>query len=134
MRLYLCLAFGLMAFPSFGWCADEPITSIELGKDDKLGMKAGKVAEPTKIESAEELTTAIADEATRTKLAKKIDFEKQVLIIFTWAGSGQDQLSYEVAESYPEQIFFRYQRGFTKDRRSHQYVFVLRKNVKWSVK
>lgn len=134
MMRQLLVVFVLGLFTPLAFAADEPITPISFGKDDKLGVKAGGAAKPTKIESAKELEEAIPDEDTRKKFAKLVDFDKQVMLIFYWRGSGQDKLTYDVAESYPEQVFFQYKRGFTKDLRPHRYAFVLRKNVKWSVK
>jgi hypothetical protein len=73
-----------------------------------------------------------ADELT--KLTKQVDFAKQVVLLFAWRGSGQDRLDAAVAESYPEQIFFRHTPGRTRDLREHVRIFALRSNVKWSVK
>ena len=67
-------------------------------------------------------------------LKTKVDFARQKLLIFAWRGSGQDRLTYSVAESYPEQIHFRYRRGRTRDLRPHVYLYALRSNVRWRVK
>ncbi|MBT6157418.1 MAG: hypothetical protein HOL01_09665 [Planctomycetaceae bacterium] len=63
-------------------------------------------------------------------LSKQVDFTHQTALVFAWRGSGQDKLTYEVLESYPEQIIFNYTRGRTKDLRPHVYIFALRSNVK----
>ena len=67
------------------------------------------------------------------KLKKQVDFEKQFVLVFAWRGSGGDRLTFNVAESFPEQIFFSLKRGRTRDLRSHVKVYVLRSNVKWKV-
>jgi len=64
----------------------------------------------------------------------KVDFAQQKLLIFAWRGSGRDRLSYAVAESYPEQVFFTLRRGRTKDMRPHLHLYALRANVRWTVK
>ncbi len=64
-------------------------------------------------------------------LVQKVDFSQQVVLLFAWRGSGQDRLKYEVRESYPEQVEFKYQPGRTRDLRSHSHVYVLRRNVAW---
>ena len=69
-----------------------------------------------------------------SKLRKQVDFAKQFVLLFAWRGSGQDRLDAAVAESYPEQIFFSYAPGRTRDLQEHVRVFALRSNVKWSVK
>ncbi len=71
------------------------------------------------------------DEKTAKAIAKSVDFSEQHVLVFAWKGSGRDKIEYEVAESYPEQIGFRYQRGRTKDLRRHLRVFAVRKNVRW---
>jgi len=67
-------------------------------------------------------------------LGKKVDLKKQIVLIFAWRGSGQDKLSYTVAESFPEQITFSLKPGATDDLREHVQVFALRSNVKWGVR
>jgi len=68
------------------------------------------------------------------KLKEQVDFEKQIVLVFAWRGSGQDQMDFTVAESYPEQVRFRYKPGRTRDLRPHVYVYALRSNVTWSTK
>ena len=65
------------------------------------------------------------------KLSAQVDFEQQLVLLFAWRGSGQDQLEYTVAESYPEQVTFRYVPGRTRDLRPHVSIYALRKNVTW---
>jgi hypothetical protein len=67
------------------------------------------------------------------KLAKQVDFAEQIVLVFAWRGSGQDRLEHAVAESFPEQVFFTYKAGRTRDLRAHVHVYALRSNVKWSV-
>jgi len=68
------------------------------------------------------------------KMMAKVDLKKQVVLIFAWRGSGGDRLSYDVLESFPEQIVFKLKPGRTKDLPQHVHVFALQSNVKWSVK
>ena len=66
-------------------------------------------------------------------LKKQVDFDEQFVLLFAWRGSGQDKLTYVVAESFPEQITFRIEPGRTRDLRPHVHIYALRSNVKWSV-
>lgn len=68
------------------------------------------------------------------RLTRSVDFKQQVVLVFAWRGSGKDKISYDVAESFPEQVQFTYTRGRTRDLRPHLRIFVLRSNVKWKVK
>ena len=112
----------------------EPIVQVTLTNDDKVEETGKGATKPTEVSSEKELEKAIKDEATRKKIAKELDLKEQVLLIFTWQGSGGDKLDYSVAESFPEQVKFTYKMGNTDDIRSHVKLYVLRKNVKWSVK
>ena len=44
---------------------------------------------------------------------------------------GRNELSHVVAESFPEQIFFSFKAGRTRDLRSHIHIYALRSNVTW---
>lgn len=87
--------------------------------------------EPRVIKSAEEVAKYFDKEA-QAALTKRVDFTKQIVLVFAWKGSGQDKLDYKVLESFPEQVVFELTPGQTEDLRSHARVYVLRSNVKWS--
>ena len=65
------------------------------------------------------------------KLLAKVDLKKQFILVFAWRGSGQDQLKFDVLESFPEQIQFKLIRGRTRDLRPHVHIFALRQGVVW---
>lgn len=73
------------------------------------------------------------DEKALAELDKQMDFDRQVLVVFAWRGSGQDKHNYDVAESMPEQVTFRYTPGLTRDLRAHAAAYALRADVTWSV-
>jgi hypothetical protein len=114
--------------------ASPAITDVANDKDDKIETEGGSATKPTAVTSEEELKKAIPDETTRKRIAKLVDFKEQTLLVFAWQGSGQDKLTYGVAESYPEQIGFTYTVGKTDDLRRHVKLFVVRNNVRWSAK
>ena len=133
------LAFALVFAVSAVTVAEDkpvgqPITDIKLDKDDKLEVKPGKWAEPSKVTSADELKKLVADEATRAKIAKTMDLKTHDLLVFCWQGSGGDKLEYVILESYPEQVPFKLKPGATDDLRTHVKLFAVRKNVRWSAK
>jgi hypothetical protein len=110
------------------------ITDIANDKADKIETEKGKATEPITVSTEKELEKAIPDEVTRKRIAKLVDFKEQKLLVFAWQGSGQDKLSYVVAESYPEQLMFTYTVGKTDDLRRHVKLYVIRNNVRLSVK
>jgi hypothetical protein len=93
-------------------------------------FEAVKGNDPLVVKSAEEAAKHFDEEALAA-LKKRVDFQKQIVLVFAWKGSGQDKLDYKVLESFPEQVVFELTPGRTKDLRSHTHVYVLRANVKW---
>jgi hypothetical protein len=112
----------------------EPVVAIERDAKDDFGKLGGKVAEPTVVTTEKELETAIPDETTRNRIAKLIDFKTQTLLIFAWKGSGKDKLGVLVQESEPPTLAFSYERGLTKDLRSHVYLYAIGNTLKYTVK
>ncbi|MBM4043218.1 MAG: hypothetical protein FJ290_32420 [Planctomycetes bacterium] len=93
----------------------------------------GNVRKPHVLRSEKEAAEHF-DEGELAKLKQQVDFSKQFVLLFAWQGSGQDRLEHAVAESYPEQVFFTYKPGRTRDLREHVRLYALRSNVTWSVK
>ena len=110
-----------------------PIKAIRDPKPSSAVFKAASWKKPLVIDSAEAAAEYYGEKAL-AELKEKVDFKRQTLLIFAWRGSGRDRLTYAVAESYPEQVFFTFRRGRTRDLRRHLHVFALRSNVKWRVK
>jgi hypothetical protein len=110
-----------------------PIQTLREPKPSKAVFKASSWNKPLVIDSLEAAAPYFTKKALAA-LKTKVDFARQKLLIFAWRGSGQDRLTYSVAESYPEQVLFRYKRGRTRDLRSHLHLYVLRSNVRWRVK
>jgi hypothetical protein len=112
--------------------AQEPIVAIKI-TPEKSVFKDSAWNKPLVIKSSEDAVKHFGKDAIET-LGKEVDFKKQFLLVFAWRGSGGDKLSYAVAESFPEQIFFSLKPGLTRDLREHTHVFALRSNVSWSAR
>lgn len=112
-----------------------PIKAVQIvkPKGKSTGFKTASREKPLIIRSEQNAAKHFSKEAL-AKLKKQVDFKRQFVLVFAWRGSGQDRLRYDVGESFPEQIFFRYKPGRTRDLRPHVYVFALRSNVKWTVR
>jgi hypothetical protein len=129
-------AFLAIFFAAAAFAADPVIPPIKALTDIKTTdavFKDSSAKKPIVIKTAEEAKKYFAAEQV-AELQKKADFKQQMLLIFAWQGSGQDKITYAIAESYPEQIFFTYEMGRTRDLRQHQQLYLLRTNVTWSVK
>lgn len=96
-------------------------------------FEAASVKKPLVIRGAD-AARGHFDDAQFKKLAEKVDFSQQIVLVFAWRGSGQDRLESRVAESFPEQVTFSLVPGRTKDLRQHVEVYALRSNVKWTVR
>ena len=106
-------------------------------KEDAL--KPGRPLKPVVVKSEKEAAELFSDEAL-AQLLKKVDFNKQVALVFAWQGSGQDRLGYAVADApanepvvRPEHVVFSFEPGRTRDLRSHAQVYALRNDARWSV-
>jgi hypothetical protein len=110
--------------------AQPPIKAMVNVRPGISIFKAASLKKPLVVESAEDAAKHFAGDAL-TALNKDVDFQQQKVLVFAWRGSGQDRLSYNILESYPEQIRFRYHPGRTRDLRPHVYVYALRANVTW---
>ena len=109
------------------------IKAVQKVQPNPSVFKAAKRMKPLVIRSREDASKHFSKKALDA-LTKQVNFKQQFVLIFAWRGSGQDKLTYNVAESYPEQIRFIHKRGRTRDLRPHVKVFALRSNVKWSAK
>jgi len=106
------------------------VRELEL-KDAKLEAKKGaKPGQPVKVTSKEDLAKAVEDKDTADAITKIVDFDKDYVLIFTWAGSGGDKLT---ATAEKDAVVFTIKRGLTKDLRQHARVFAVAKDAKWSM-
>lgn len=121
----ICMMVGVAS-------AQEPIVAIKV-VPEKSVFKNSAWSKPIIIKSSEDAAKHFSKDALKT-LVTVVDFKKQFVLVFAWKGSGGDKLSYNVAESYPEQISFSLKPGRTRDLRPHTNVYALRSNVKWRVK
>ncbi|MDA1014885.1 MAG: hypothetical protein O3A00_10595 [Planctomycetota bacterium] len=107
-----------------------PITSIAKVKPDANVFKRSSRDKPLVIKSKEIAAKYFSADSLAT-LIKHVDFDRQLVLVFAWRGSGQDRLEYSVLESFPEQVVFSFKPGRTRDLRPHTEVFAVRSNVKW---
>src|SRR5262245_51467254 len=90
----LTVMFGVMV--GVASAADEKdklVREIDL-KDIKVTPpEKSVIGKPKTIKDAEELAKIIPDEEQAAKVAKKVDFAKEKLVLFAWSGSGRDKLT-----------------------------------------
>jgi hypothetical protein len=114
--------------------ADEGNRAVrELDLKGATTPAEGTVERPRVIATAAELNTAFPDAATRTRLAKGVDFDREQFLLFTWSGSGLDKLTPELkrlcSKTKQSEVVFRYTPGSSTDRKAHAHLFVVPKDT-----
>ena len=132
-------SLGLFAV-SMSLAVEPPAPAAKPFKEiDSAGLKVSLAEKPSRgaleIKSNEELSKAITDADTLTKLKKQVDFANEKLLVFSWSGSGRDQLE-GTTEGKGEMAKFIavFNPGLTRDLRPHVKLFVLPQKMEWSRK
>ncbi|MEC7565182.1 MAG: hypothetical protein VX738_05815 [Planctomycetota bacterium] len=128
--LSLCFLFSTIVVNSTAKEILPPIQELADIKAKDQIWKVTKRGVPITLRNKSEAAKYFAEPQLKL-LLKKVDFQEQVLLVFAWRGSGQDKMTYTVAESFPEQITFKILPGRTRDLRPHLKIYALRKNVKF---
>ena len=92
---------------------------------------------PVELKSAEELAKAreFASDASRDAIKKQVNFTKEKIVVFVWAGSGQDRLTPNlVTNGKMLKAAFTYKPGATDDFRQHGAVFAVPRDAAVEVK
>ena len=126
-------SLALLAFAAAGLVADpkpkDKAMSVRKVDVKVEGEAKGRPAEPTVIRTAEELAKAIPDEKAFAAVRRAVDFEREQVVYFTWSGSGQDKVEFDVKEGTTPEITFTYTRGRTRDVRHHNKLFAMPKGA-----
>ena len=94
----------------------------------------GSANKPTVIKDKAGVAKSFSDKATQAKILKDVNFDKEILLVFRWAGSGQDRIAATGKKTDKGiEVIFGYTRGLTRDLRRHFKVFAVAKDAKWSV-
>ncbi|MDW8222211.1 MAG: hypothetical protein RMJ82_04595 [Gemmatales bacterium] len=138
------LLWGLMAC-SLGmtvlavYAQDEnkiQVRSLDLSRV-KLNPREAELSRldmPVVITDAEGLAEAFPDKGSQEAIAGQVDFRKEKLLFFRWAGSGGDRLTPKVQRGKENiVVVFHLSPGLTDDLRRHFYLFALPRGVKWKV-
>lgn len=154
MRWWLAMTMVLLGTATRGWAippvgsppdAPQPagpavvkLTDLIL-KDDAFPERPGRPGQPTVVKSEQD-ATALFTESSVDQLKQKVDFARQMVLVFAWQGSGKDELEFAVSESLPndivrrtDQVVFSFEPGRTRDLRPHTQIFAVKADAKWSV-
>lgn len=107
---------------------EVPAKDFPLVNDEPTG-----VDKPMEISSMAALEKAFGEDKAK-ELSRHIDFEKQKMMVFRWAGSGQDELFASVeGKDDGQELVFGYRGGMTRDLRQHAKYYIVDKASDWSV-
>ncbi len=100
-------------------------------KDLKVApVRGGKPTEPATVATADELAKSPVVGGAADALAKQIDFTKEKLLVFAWAGSGQDKVAVTGETKDGKTVLtVAYTPGLTRDLRQHVKLFVVPKGA-----
>ncbi len=94
-----------------------------------------KVDQPLVINNAEELAKEFDNKEVQAKINAVVDLSKERLIVFTWSGSGKDQLQLVSGDTMNNgNTLFAYKRGLTRDLRQHTHIYVMPQGTKFDVR
>lgn len=132
-----------------GWLLTSGAADVQIQKVKKVNVRPldltgvkllSKEAErsqyqrPLVITDAEGLADAFPDKGSQQALAKQVDFAKEKLLFFRWAGSGGDRLRPQVIDNKDGPlVVFRFSAGTTDDLRRHFHIFAVPRGIKWKV-
>jgi len=112
---------------------DKPEVKEIATKDLKVTFpKEGKATEPATVKTAEELKKNPVVGQSADEIAKQIDFAKQNLLVFAWAGSGQDRITASIGAGSDGKpiVYVELLPGKTFDLREHVRLFAVPKDLK----
>src|SRR5262245_23492463 len=117
MKLIHLSFFALLASTALAEKPSEAPALLEVQnlETKEAVFKASAATKPIVLKTEKEAAEYFAADELAKLQKQNVDFKNQIVLIFAWQGSGQDKLSYSIAESYPEQIRFTYAPGRTKD-------------------
>lgn len=136
MKSVMCAVVAvLLAVPVFA-CGDAPPdVRVLASKGVTFNDSKDNAPKPVEIKSADELAKSplFADDDGRKEIKKQVNFEKEKLVVFVWAGSGQDKLTGELVKRGGTALF-TFKAGLTDDLRRHAHVFAVPKDAKVEMK
>lgn len=124
-----CAILTLSLFAATALAAEKPAVREIPTKELKVTFpEMGKAGEPTVIETAEDLAKSPVLKDSAEALAKLVDFKTEKLVLFAWAGSGQDKLSLTGKEADKKVVLaVEYLPGKTRDLRQHLKLYAVPK-------
>ena len=107
---------------------DVLVQPLEL-KSPLITKTRGNVLSPYSANSTDEVATLLGFQQAED-IEKQMSFETHRVLLFQWAGSGQDTLVSTIRDGV---VTFRYTRGRTRDLGQHLQAFSVDRQMAWEV-
>ena len=124
----ILISFGVLFATYFLASGDPLIKPLKLKSPLTTNVR-GNVLSPYSANSKEELAKLLGPQQAED-IEKQTSFETHRVILFQWAGSGQDVLVSTVNDGV---VTFHYTRGKTRDLRQHLKAFAVNREMTWNV-
>jgi hypothetical protein len=135
--LRLLLAAGVLSVVGFAPAPDDkevPVVKRLTGITPSGLDERGSATKPQAITDTDALARTFPDAAVQARIKEQVDFSRQLLLVFRWAGSGQDRIEPRQEKKGDKvTVVFDYTPGLTRDLRQHLQLFAVRKNVDYRV-
>ncbi len=122
------ISFGVLISAQVLASGDAMSQPLEL-KCPLITKARGNVLSPYTANSKDEVATLLGFQQAE-EIEKQMSFETHRVLLFQWAGSGQDTLVSTVRDGVAT---FRYTRGRTRDLRQHVQAFAINRRMTWNV-
>ncbi len=137
--LFFCLVSPAPAEdepPLFQEIEGLTVPQVKFPEGDGVAIPgAFELQKPLEIVKRKELKAIFGKGKDMMLLRKRVDFEKQKMLLFRWNGSGKDSLTVRPAgkDQAKPKLFFDYAPGLTRDARFHAKMFLMPKDAQWEV-
>lgn len=103
-----------------------------MGGPDLIDLDVGGVEKPIVIRSANDLAKLGSSNGHfQIMVQQQVDFARDHILFFTWSGSGQDRLWFELPKANDVRV--RYSAGKTKNDQQHYRMLVIANEAAWKL-
>jgi hypothetical protein len=110
------------------------IRQIKGFQPPRTGQLMGFVRTKPSVMESDEQVVEVLGQQEAARVMEQVDLDTEYLLLFQWAGSGQDKLTYKVKQrDRVATVAFSFQPGRTRDLRRHAYLYAIQRGVQWQI-
>ncbi|AWM40741.1 hypothetical protein GobsT_07210 [Gemmata obscuriglobus] len=124
------LAIAFLAVPALTADDKQVVRELQTKELNVTPAREGKAGEPTEIKSADDLAKNAVLKDAADDVKKLVNFDTEKLLVFAWAGSGQDKIAVtDETKDGKTVLTLTYTPGLTRDLRQHVKLFAVPKGA-----